>query len=215
MSYIYKITNKINNKCYIGKTDIHTVEERFKEHIKDSYKYTDRPLYRAMNKYGRENFTIEQLEECSELESSERERYWIEYYGSFHYGYNATLGGDGRAYIDYDLVVKTYLQVQNQTKTAELLNISQDSVALILKSKGIKALSSSEVSKKQLGHSVLMIDKDTKKEIKSFLDQSDAAKWIISQKKTTMTDTTKISYVIGRAARGLRKTAYGYEWRLL
>lgn len=37
MPYIYKITNDINNKIYIGKT-LYTIEHRFKEHCKDSKK---------------------------------------------------------------------------------------------------------------------------------------------------------------------------------
>ena len=43
----------------------------------------------------------------------EREKYWIEYYGSFKNGYNATVGGDGKPYIDYDLVVATYRELKN------------------------------------------------------------------------------------------------------
>lgn len=92
MSFIYKITNLLNGKCYIGKTDIHTVQERFKEHVKDSKKYLERPLYRAFNKYGIENFKVEEIEQCNIEDSCEREKYWIEYYSSFKNGYNATLG---------------------------------------------------------------------------------------------------------------------------
>ena len=93
MSYIYKITNTINGKIYIGKTN-RTVEERFKEHCRKSERERSeqRPLYNAMNKYGIKNFIIEQIEECPYDIASEREKYWIEYYGSFKYGYNATLG---------------------------------------------------------------------------------------------------------------------------
>lgn len=61
-----------------------------------------------MKKYGAENFTIEQVEECSLKEVDEREKYWIEFYGSFKYGYNATLGGDGKHYIDRELIIKLY-----------------------------------------------------------------------------------------------------------
>ena len=60
MSYIYKITNDINNKVYVGKTNL-TIEKRFREHCTDSKKFTieKRPLYNAMNKYGIEHFHIE------------------------------------------------------------------------------------------------------------------------------------------------------------
>ena len=52
--YIYKVTNDVNDKVYIGQT-IRTVEQRFNQHIKDSKK-RDCYFHRAMNKYGCEHF---------------------------------------------------------------------------------------------------------------------------------------------------------------
>ena len=60
-----------------------------------------------MRKYGVEHFHIELIEETDNPE--EREIYWIEKKQSFKNGYNATLGGDGRKYLDYDLIISTYL----------------------------------------------------------------------------------------------------------
>lgn len=110
MAYIYKIINDINNKIYIGKTNF-SIEQRWKEHCKDRKRrnYEKRPLYSAMNKYGIEHFHIEMLEKCSIEQASEREIFWIEYYGSFKNGYNATVGGDGKAYLDYNLIYQTYM----------------------------------------------------------------------------------------------------------
>lgn len=93
MAYIYKITNLINNKCYIGKTE-RTIKERWKEHIKNKNKL-NLPLYRAFNKYGIEHFSIEQIEECDQNHLDLRETYWIKYYDSCANGYNCTLGGEG------------------------------------------------------------------------------------------------------------------------
>ena len=66
MSYIYVITNNINGKQYVGKTNF-SLQKRFQEHINDSKRSTKehRPLYNAFNKYGIENFSIKVLEECS------------------------------------------------------------------------------------------------------------------------------------------------------
>lgn len=84
MSIIYKITNDINGKVYIGKTEF-SIEKRFNEHYRDAYKPSKekRPLYSAMRKYGINHFHIEVIEECSSEEVSQRETYWIEYYDSY------------------------------------------------------------------------------------------------------------------------------------
>ena len=76
MSYIYVITNDINGKQYVGKTN-NSIEKRFKEHCSDRFskKCEKRPLYDAMNKYGIEHFSIEQLEECPSEEASIKEIY--------------------------------------------------------------------------------------------------------------------------------------------
>lgn len=131
MAYIYKIVNDVNNKLYIGKTEF-SLEKRFKEHCRDAFRSNslNRPLYSAMRKYGIENFHIELIEETNEPE--EKEKYWIEYYQSFKYGYNATMGGDGKKYLDYQLIFNLYQQIKNGQKVAQLLNISKSSVYHIL-----------------------------------------------------------------------------------
>lgn len=96
IGFIYKITNNLNKKCYIGQTHF-TVEKRWKEHQQDSHKefLQKRPLYNAIKKYGIENFSIETIEEVANNLLNEREEYWIKYYNSYgNTGYNATLGGD-------------------------------------------------------------------------------------------------------------------------
>lgn len=83
---IYKITNKINGKSYVGQSK--NIEERWRHHRSSKLKY---PLYLAFQKYGLENFTWEVLEECSILELNEKELYYIKKYDSTNFGYNQTL----------------------------------------------------------------------------------------------------------------------------
>ena len=102
MGYIYKITNIINGKVYIGKTEF-TIKRRFKQHCEDCKKERlneVRPLYRAMKKYGVDNFISEEIEQCDNSILCDREKYWIQYYDSYKHGYNATIGGDGTPRID-------------------------------------------------------------------------------------------------------------------
>ena len=63
MGFIYKVTNDINEKIYVGQTAF-SIEERWSEHLKDrlQQKSKNRPLYNAMNKYGIEHFKIEQID---------------------------------------------------------------------------------------------------------------------------------------------------------
>lgn len=212
MSYIYKITNDINNKIYIGKTD-HSIDKRWREHLRDykKDKCKSRPLYSAMNKHGIDHFYIEEIEQCDQNISKERETYWIEYYGSFKNGYNDTHGGDGRKYLDYNLIISVYNKLNNCVKTAEILDISSASVRSVLQKNNIKIKNSGEIATELNGKSVIMKDLNNNI-IKIFDTQSEAAKWIQENNKTINHNSQKVSYAIGRVANGKRNTAYGYKW---
>ena len=86
--YIYRTTNKINQKIYIGKR---------KGAFEPTYFGSGRYLKRALAKYGGENFTVDIIEYCSSLkEQNEREKYWIAYLRANGYKmYNIADGGDG------------------------------------------------------------------------------------------------------------------------
>lgn len=121
MAYIYVITNKINQKQYVGKTNL-SIKSRWSRHISDSTReeYKERPIYRAINKYGYENFIVEELEECSIENSSEREKYWINKLDTYCNGYNATLGGEGnqirnyKEIYDYWKLGKLYCEIEEK-----------------------------------------------------------------------------------------------------
>ncbi len=84
---IYKITNKINNKIYIGKST--NIEERFKQHI-FSIKNSNDSWYPIARKESNSinDFSFEILQECENKELKELEEYWINYYDSYNTGYN-------------------------------------------------------------------------------------------------------------------------------
>ena len=213
MAYIYKITNNINEKVYIGKTEF-SIERRFKQHCSDAQKDIEeqRPLYRAMKKYGIENFCISIIEETDNPE--EREQFWINFYDSYHNGYNATLGGDGKRLINYNEVVENYLQLKNMVEVAKKMNIHPDSVALILKEKGVKIYTSSEIIKKKYGKSIIALDKKTQDVVKQFDNMHDAAIWVNENGySNSKLDTTRTH--ISEVCHNKRKTAYGFKWEFI
>ena len=159
-----------------------------------------------MRKYGIENFELSLIEETDIPE--EREKYWIEYFGSFKYGYNATLGGDGKRYIDYDLVVATYKELQNISEVSKRLNISVESIQNILRIKQIEIIPHTQVIQNKMGKIINQYDLEGNF-IKSFPSVKNAAE---SLNKITSTSKGASSH-ISDVCRGKRKTAYGYIWK--
>jgi len=98
--YVYKITNHVNGKVYIGKSN--TAKNRWKDHLaiaerqspKNSYSY----LHKSINKYGKDNFTFEIIEYFNDetLAYAAEQRYVLLYRANEHiYGMNMNSGGLG------------------------------------------------------------------------------------------------------------------------
>lgn len=200
MPYIYKIENDINNKIYIGKT-YRTIEQRFQEHCKEYRKERsqDRPLYRAMNKYGIQHFHVSLVEETDNLE--EREKYWIEYYQSFKYGYNATTGGDGKPYIDYQAIYDLYQKGLLQTEIQKKLCCDLTTIRKVLTLYNIPKEERIKRSQQISQRAVIMRDKNTKEILNYFSSIQEAANFI-----------NKPTAHIKDVCHNRRKTAYGYIW---
>ena len=205
MPYIYKITNQINNKCYIGKTMKINPYERWKEHQREKDKPSEqhRAIYCALNKYKIENFTFEIIEEVSQQELNAKEQYYIQHYNSFHNGYNETLGGDGTAYLELPEqdICQYYLKCLSIQDTADFFNHDWDTIKQVLYKYKIPLLQSGEWSKINQGNAVVQIDKNTNEIIKIFSTVGEADK------------ATGGSKHIGSVCQGKRKTAAGYKWK--
>lgn len=90
MKTIYKVTNSINNKVYVGQT--RNLKNRIKAHKRDSLREDNPrgnyPMYRDMRKYGIDKFKFEKIEDVEDPEANEREEYYISAFNCVEHGYN-------------------------------------------------------------------------------------------------------------------------------
>lgn len=147
MTSIYQIINLVNQKKYIGKT-AHSIERRFQEHVRDSVKESEqhRPLYKAFNKYGINNFKIELLEDnLTDEEACKREQFWIANYQTYIgfdncKGYNATLGGDSKKRYNYKEIAEKYKELLNIAATARYFNCDPETVHKACKENNVEII---------------------------------------------------------------------------
>ena len=205
MAYIYKIINDINNKIYIGKT-YYSIEKRFAEHCADRTKRRNekRPLYSAMNKYGVEHFHISLIEEVNNPE--EREKYWIEYSNSYHNGYNATYGGDGKPYADVNLILSLWKEGKTNKEIQQITGYDRKTITNHLENNGISEKERKDRGKISVKKPLAMLDIQTEQIIQVFSSATEAEKFL--QKVRAHTHIVEV-------CKGKRKTAYGYKWRYI
>lgn len=202
MAYIYQITNDINEKIYIGKTES-SIENRFKKHCNDAFRERNekRPLYAAMRKYGIEHFHIKLIEETNDPE--EREKYWIEKLGSFKYGYNATIGGDGKRYADYDLIYSLYNQGNNYKQIHEITHYDDYTIKVALDNHGVTPQERDIRRIQTLYKPVAMVDIKTNKILKIYPSITEAEK------------ENGNTHHIADVCKGTRKSCKGYFWKYI
>ncbi len=206
MAYIYVITNKVNGKQYVGRTRYLDPVKRFQEHLRESRKERNenRPLHRAINKYGEEGFEFKVLEEVSEEASCQREIFWIDKlntYGSS--GYNATKGGDGKTFLNYEKIIDDYKELNSLTKVAILNGCHSDSVGDILRAANIP-IEQYPFKKKiraVFANETLIFDSIV-----------EGAAWVLDAGLSKTNQLESIRKSIGRAVNGKRKTYLNAVW---
>ena len=209
MGQIYKITNLVNGKIYIGQTR-YTADIRFRGHIAEATKphKSNYPLYKAFNKYGVHNFKVEVLEECANDKLNSREKYYINLFNSFNAGYNQTLGGDGGKVLELDeeFIINIYNECKSLRTAAEILGISTSTIKNILDKHQIKLYNTPN----SMPIGLVQIEKDTLKIINVFNSKNDAYRWVRDNIKPDLKDST-FYYYATRACK-TRGVAFGYHW---
>lgn len=142
---IYKHTNKINGKSYIGQT---RQKAKARWQYGNGYSH-NKYFYNAIKKYGWDLFEHEIIEKdiFTQESANEREIYWIGYFDSFNNGYNLTKGGDNHEHMGIPVlridtktleIVNTFLTVR-QAEESTKINHSQISRCCYLDKKGVTA----------------------------------------------------------------------------
>lgn len=144
---IYKITNTLNNKIYIGQTT-QSMSARFSSHCRK--KVGRSYLTDAIKKYGKENFLIEQIDSAETIEElNKKEEYWISYYNSTNknIGYNLMSGGKNSTHSLETKAIISYKNSNPSDESRKRRSIAQKNK--IVNPKAIEAMRNSTKGKPQ------------------------------------------------------------------
>ena len=217
---IYKITNKINNKCYIGQSV--NLESRIRSH-KSMLKHHNEDndlLNKATQKYGYENFEIEIIKYCKENELDFYEKYYINFYNSYkrQNGYNIELGGSTHKHLSEEQINR-----MKNSKKGKLTGVDNPFYG-----KKHTELTKNKISQKQKGNKYCVgriMSQETRNKIgnanmwhqvkkincydldgnfiKQYKSIGEAGRFLKKENYSS----------ISAVCKGKRKTAYGFIWK--
>ena len=210
MGYIYKITNLINGKVYIGKTE-RNIQIRWKEHCKNISRLQRLPLYKALKKYGINNFTIEEIEQCNISQLDQREIYWISFYNSYIKGYNCTEGGEGGIKTfkeDIDIIIQRYLKGERLDLLCKEYHHDYSRIRAKMIAKGVQI--DSKAGPKKLSKAIAAIHPETKEIVKVYESIIAAGRAICAQGKEPRSIANHISKY-----KNTSTISHGYLWKTI
>lgn len=166
---IYKITNKINNKCYIGQT-IQSITKRFDQHKSRSLlSATNCAIHNAIKKYGIENFDIEEIYIAFDLDSlNSSEIVLIEQFNSkYPNGYNIDIGGN-----NFQRSEETCKRISQGLIGRKLKDTTKRKLSKINKGKKLSVKTKEKISQSQMGEKHHFYRKKLTKEHRQKLSES-------------------------------------------
>jgi len=231
---IYKITNNVNGKVYIGQT-IQPLKYRKKDHLNSSERLSHLVLYKAFKKYGKDNFLWEEIDHADTKEELDRkEKYYIALVKATNKrcGYNMTFGGEGGRHLD-----GTKQKISNSLKGRVVTEKTREKLSRSLIGKYIQENASwwgrkhTDEEKRKIGQAQLgeknhnFGKKASEETIKKMSEAKKGEKhWNHKRVINLSTGEVFISAVdasqrtgidnslIGKCCKGLRKSAGGFQW---
>lgn len=205
VGYIYKFTNKTNGKIYIGKTS--NLYRRLWEH--QYITPTKNTAFgKAIAKYGYNNFEFNILTKIKRINNKKKlndilnnlEKYYINKYNSYHFGYNLTKGGDGT--IEFQHSKETKQKMSNTRKNApeEVKQRLREQIIQVSKNTRFKK---GEIFAKRKHIEVEQYTLNNEY-IQTFYSVKDAEKSL---------NRNRASVNIISVCKGKYKQAYGYIWK--
>ena len=201
---IYKITNKITGKCYIGQT-IQSLQRRWYKHCHDN---RCPALRDAIKKYGQDNFTIEVIDTATTIdELNEKEIYWISFYNSLvPNGYNLQTGGKNSRCAES---TKKKLSELNRGENHPLWGTHRSQAVRDAVSNARKGIKFTDEHRKHLSESHKgVVNECLLKKVKCVETGQ-----IFNSIKEAKAFCGNNNIHIGEVCRGKRATAGGYHWQ--
>lgn len=207
MGVIYKVTNLINNKIYIGQTK-RDAKIRWGEHLSSSFNKNSISynviFHKAIRKYGKENFKLEIIEKCDNKILLDREKYWIKYFNSYENGYNSTPGGaDWCFFIEPKKVLLSWQNGKNILEISKELGYSTTSISKCLLLLGIDKKLIKDRGYKSISKPISQYDLNGRY-IQTFNSLKEAERYFGKN-----CDCGIRSSAVGKN----QKTAFGFQWR--
>lgn len=224
--FIYVITNSVNGKQYVGQT-IRTINKRWGDHLrKQKYNKDNQYLYTAMHKYGKDNFSIKQIEkiECKAKDEllntlNQKEIYYIDFYNTRKpNGYNMTDGGvlmpntfPQKSVCNYDLERNLVHEFESISEAARYYDISESDISFCCHRKKLKIVNGYIWRFKGDDYDVKTIKLNTRVVLQYNLSGN------LLHKYNGVQDAEKSTglHNIGGCCTGKYYTVGGYVWRFL
>jgi hypothetical protein len=207
---IYKVTNKVNGKHYVG-VSTKSLEERKKDHIKNSKKGKTYAFQNAIGTYGADAFNWEQIDTANSTdELAQKEKDYILKYDAKDNGYNS-IGGGGikKTVYQYALNGDLINSYPSLTSAADAVNVTKSTIGKA--STGVAKTCKGYVWSYYSSLPVILKD-DRKKGVQQFTKNNEFVREFESvTEASTIANCNKTS--IAKVCRGERKTCGGFLWK--